>query len=137
MAGKPYSKQEQLARSPAGVGMPKRRYPGKPGRVYATPEEWREIVRAKQGPCRCAELEPCAGSIEYHHVRSRGQGGGDTPDNIVPLCTRHHSQVTARQKGPVRVLLASLTDAEYQAALDAGEDFFEQHYRLRYDRSAS
>ena len=26
------------------------------------------------------------------HVTTRGAGGGDTPDNVMPLCRRHHSE---------------------------------------------
>lgn len=27
-----------------------------------------------------------------HHVTSRGAGGGDEPENIMPLCREHHAE---------------------------------------------
>lgn len=27
-----------------------------------------------------------------HHVISRGAGGGDVPENVMPLCVEHHNQ---------------------------------------------
>ena len=27
-----------------------------------------------------------------HHIRTRGAGGKDTPDNLIALCTVHHRQ---------------------------------------------
>lgn len=29
-------------------------------------------------------------NTDAHHVTSRGAGGGDTRDNIMPLCRKHH-----------------------------------------------
>ena len=31
---------------------------------------------------------PC----DVAHVRSRGSGGGDEPENVMPLCHRHHME---------------------------------------------
>ena len=36
--------------------------------------------------CLCCLKTPC----DSHHVRSRGAGGGDTWDNVMPLCSEHH-----------------------------------------------
>ncbi len=33
-----------------------------------------------------------------HHVKSRGAGGGDTADNLMPLCAEHHREI--HQIGP-------------------------------------
>lgn len=28
-----------------------------------------------------------------HHIKSRGSGGDDSPENICPLCRKHHSEI--------------------------------------------
>lgn len=28
-----------------------------------------------------------------HHVRSRGAGGDDVPENLLPLCAQHHMEI--------------------------------------------
>jgi predicted restriction endonuclease len=39
-------------------------------------------------------LQPCAACgqkpVDAAHIRSRGAGGDDTPDNLLPLCRSHH-----------------------------------------------
>lgn len=37
----------------------------------------------------CGEL--CHGMP--HHIKSRGSGGGDGPDNLLRLCWYHHTQI--------------------------------------------
>lgn len=42
-------------------------------------------------------LQPCAackrpGPSDPNHVRTRGAGGGDTADNVMPLCREHHTE---------------------------------------------
>lgn len=39
-----------------------------------------------------------------HHVTSRGAGGGDTADNVMPLCRTHHDEWDAPWKGPSFVI---------------------------------
>lgn len=39
-----------------------------------------------------------------HHVTSRGAGGGDTADNVMPLCRLHHDEYDAPFKGPAFVI---------------------------------
>ena len=126
---KPYPKSAQLARG-------ERRY----RRKVASPKRWQAIIQAKQGPCRVCN-DPGSnghlyGRIQFHHVVSRAQGGDDVQDNIVPLCPTCHVFVTCRMPESVRLLLASLDDAEYSYAVTkAGEDFFERAYGLRYERA--
>ena len=36
-------------------------------------------------------MYPCQGSVEAHHVKTRGAGGGD--NQTVPLCSYHHAQL--------------------------------------------
>jgi hypothetical protein len=35
----------------------------------------------------------CYGPVAAHHVTTRGAGGGDTQDNVMPLCVRHHQMI--------------------------------------------
>lgn len=64
-------------------------------------EELLEVVRGL--PClACASLNP-QGALEDigedyrrshpHHVTSRGAGGGDVPENLMPLCQWHHREI--------------------------------------------
>jgi 5-methylcytosine-specific restriction endonuclease McrA len=32
------------------------------------------------------------GAVEVHHIKSRGSGGGDTPDNLISLCYKCHTK---------------------------------------------
>jgi len=41
---------------------------------------------------RCAACSTFA-DIDRHHVTSVGAGGSDEPDNLMPLCRKHHVQV--------------------------------------------
>lgn len=43
-----------------------------------------ELVRTL--PCMACTKTPS----EAHHVTTRGAGGGDTPTNVMPLCSFHH-----------------------------------------------
>jgi hypothetical protein len=96
---KPFPKSAQLARG-------ERRY----RRKVASPKQWQAIIAAKNGPCRVCEHHFYA--MQYHHLIARIHGGGDAPDNIVPLCGVCHALVTAGRTGPLRVLAGSLTDSE-------------------------
>ena len=43
--------------------------------------------------CEHQRCEVCqAVSDAPHHLRTRGAGGKDTPDNLLALCTAHHRQ---------------------------------------------
>jgi hypothetical protein len=33
----------------------------------------------------------CWGGLDIHHIDTRGSGGGDTIDNVILLCRRHHT----------------------------------------------
>lgn len=43
-----------------------------------------EIVQAL--PCMACGQTPS----DPHHITTRGAGGGDTPQNLIPLCREHH-----------------------------------------------
>ena len=102
----PFPKSRQLARG-------ERRY----RRKVASPKQWQAIIAAKQGPCRVCEALVGAFTlppegVEYHHVVSRAQGGDDVGDNIVPLCSLCHGDVTRRFQPSLGVLAVSLSEAE-------------------------
>lgn len=47
-------------------------------------------------PCTaCGRIGPS----DPHHVTSVGAGGGDIPENVMPLCRRHHADVNAPFRG--------------------------------------
>lgn len=43
------------------------------------------------GYCELANFGHCEGPHDPHHIKSRGSGGGDTPDNLICLCRAHHT----------------------------------------------
>lgn len=102
----PYPKSRQLRRG-------EKRY----RRIVASPKQWAAIVAEKQGPCRVC-LDPAAngrlyGRVEFHHlVRRGGQFGDDVADNIVPLCSDCHAEVTAFHLPALLRLGETLTAAE-------------------------
>ena len=124
----PDPKARTLARGP-------RRY----RRKVASPKQWQAIIAAKQGPCRaCSDPGGNGHSkpvITFHHIVSRQDHGDDVADNIIPLCTYHHAEITARHGGYEYRVLASLSDAEYAYAVErGGEGYFERAYGVRYER---
>jgi hypothetical protein len=44
-----------------------------------------ELIRTL--PCLACGITPC----DAHHVKTRGAGGQDTADNLMPLCREHHT----------------------------------------------
>ena len=34
----------------------------------------------------------CSGGLDVHHIKTRGSGGGDTGDNLILLCRKHHQE---------------------------------------------
>lgn len=124
----PRPKSAQLARG-------ERRY----RRKVASPKEWQAIIAAKKGPCRAC-VTPARnghnyGRVEFHHLVARAHGGHDTADNIVPLHSTCHANVTQRRGLAVANLLSSLTDVEYAYMVaNGGGDYAERAYGLRYSR---
>lgn len=125
----PYSKDAQLARG-------ERRYK----RKVASPKQWQAIIAAKRDSCRVCEVEfggpgLSVAGIELHHLVARVHGGGDEPDNIVPLCAIHHADITKRNAPAARALLSTLSDAEYAYMIDnGGEDYPVRAYGVSYGR---
>lgn len=85
-------------------------------RIVASKDEWAEIARVKQGPCRVCVLPESNGSywkqIELHHLIPRSRGGGDVAENIVPLCRSCHGLVTRYDTYALRALGSSLSADE-------------------------
>jgi len=44
----------------------------------------------------------CGSKADPHHVTTRGAGGGDTIDNLMPLCRTHHTEW--HKSGPGRMI---------------------------------
>jgi 5-methylcytosine-specific restriction endonuclease McrA len=109
---RPYPKDAQLARGA-------RRY----RRKVASPKQWAAILAAKGGPCRV-----CHGSrvyVEYHHLVSRQDGGGDEAANIVPLCRSCHAAITRRTHLTALLLFSTLTPEERRYMEAIGGDGYD------------
>jgi hypothetical protein len=123
MAGDPYPKSRQLARG-------ERRY----RRRIASQKQWQALHAAKGSSCRLAD-QVCTGPVGLHHLVSCSHGGDDIADNLVPLCTYHHTAVHVRMPTPSRLVLERLTDAEYAYMIArGGEDYPDRAYGLQYRR---
>ena len=35
---------------------------------------------------------PCTAGLDPHHIKSKGSGGGDVPENLITLCRGHHNE---------------------------------------------
>lgn len=63
-------------------------------------------VRAYQ---RCMVGGDCFGGLDVHHIQSRGSGGGDTKENLILLCRKHHAFAHAA-KIPRDILYSRVND---------------------------
>lgn len=43
----------------------------------------------KSQGCAVCGWKPC----DAHHLKSRGAGGDDVPENLISLCRRHHTEI--------------------------------------------
>ena len=102
MSGQPFPKSSQLARG-------ERRY----RRKVASPKQWQAIGAAKRGPCRVCKRPSNPAADTFHHVVPRDRHGDDVAENIVPLCFDCHDAIEGHNGHALRLLAASLTDAEY------------------------
>lgn len=104
MSGDPFPKSSQLARG-------ERRYRAK----KASPGQWQRIIEAKRGQCLiCERLGVRARSMymDFHHLVPRARGGDDVAENIVPLCSLHHHDVTVNNPHALAALHLMLTNDE-------------------------
>jgi len=108
-------------------------------RKVASRKQWEKIVQEKMGPCRVC-VNPSGNGhglpvIEFHHVVSRQDGGDDLADNIVPLCSDCHDEVTRRIPSSCACMLESLTEREWAYMIErGGEDYPERAYGISYER---
>jgi hypothetical protein len=94
-------------------------------RHRARQREWAELHRAKHGRCRICGRLP----TQLHHLVARSQSGDDTADNLVPLCSDHHSAVHAGDLLARTLLGGRLTDAEVGYVVDRrGAAWLEERY---------
>jgi hypothetical protein len=63
------------------------------------PEQVKAAVRARaQDCCEAQPYRPtlaCSGRFELHHRLRRSQGGQDTVDNLLLVCSTHHAHIHA------------------------------------------
>lgn len=48
------------------------------------------LEKVRKKPCCCCGTWQL---IHAHHIKSRGSGGPDTLNNLLPLCFRHHTEI--------------------------------------------
>jgi 5-methylcytosine-specific restriction endonuclease McrA len=67
--------------------------PEKPKIVRISDKSAIEQVRNREGVCMygLATRETCSGGLDVHHIKSKGSGGGDTLENMITLCRKHHN----------------------------------------------
>lgn len=51
---------------------------------------------------------PCTPGYDVHHITSKGAGGGDTKENLICLCRKHHNMTHGAQitRNDLRQILA-------------------------------
>lgn len=81
-----------------------------------------EQVRRK--PCVVCKKVPS----DPHHVTTRGAGGDDVPDNLMPLCHRHH--VEWHQIGPSKMVM-QYAGVHYWLVANGREDVLSRTRRAR------
>lgn len=49
-------------------------------------------ARRRDGVCVYGLLvrDGCSFGLDGHHIKTRGSGGDDVPENIITLCRKHH-----------------------------------------------
>lgn len=101
-------------------------------RHKADVDEWKILRKLKLGSCRVCWRLQAEWPMELHHLVGRDLGGGDEPDNLVPLCRECHKLVEERSHPECELLRASLTLREYAYVLDKkGVDYLSKYYPRR------
>ncbi len=54
------------------------------------------------------QKDGCNGPLSIHHIKTRGAGGSDVPENLITLCQKHHD-LAQRYRISVKDLQAILT----------------------------
>ena len=74
------------------------------------PQVQKDVLHARDGVCLYGLIKKdgCVGGLSVHHIKTRGSGGHDVPENLITLCQKHHNMAQAYQI-PVAELHAILT----------------------------
>lgn len=71
----------------------------------------KKAIKNKRGRCEwCHKV----GITDMHHIKTRGAGGADTPDNLIELCRVCH---TLAHSGSIK--------QQWLVALKEGREFYE------------
>jgi hypothetical protein len=91
--GKPLARRTPLK---AGKPLKRTKWMRKAKRESAALTAARKIA-LQRSEARCeARWSNCTRQAEHaHHMRRRSQGGGDTPDNLLIVCSRCHTDIHA------------------------------------------
>ena len=75
-------------------------------------EDYSKKTLARDGICLAGFFlkEPCCGGLDAHHIKTKGSGGGDNPENLITLCRGHHNDAHAGKitKGQMKSWLEEL-----------------------------
>ncbi len=67
------------------------------------PKESVKIVKERSGGKCEARLLGCVGDgQQLHHMKSRGRGGSDHPNNLLDVCFKCHAKITDNKPGTER-----------------------------------
>jgi len=58
---------------------------------YGSESAFASIDTQEEQACEICSARPA----EAHHIRTRGAGGSDDPENVMWLCGRHHREIHA------------------------------------------
>lgn len=83
-------------------------------RKVAGPKQ-RQALRAEKLNGRECRMTVFTGTpaTELHHLVPRSQGGDDEADNLIPVCSSCHRNITNNNRYALQRLATLLTDAEY------------------------
>lgn len=56
-------------------------------------KQYREFWQANMHCQVCLDADVLLAAAAPHHIRSRGAGGDDSAENLLPLCTSHHTEI--------------------------------------------
>ena len=87
------------------------------------PDILRWVTRERDGVCLYGLIarDGCSGGLDPHHIKTKGSGGGDTKENLITLCRKHHDLAQTRRirAGELREILQRFFHYEYtQEELD-------------------
>ena len=83
------------------------------GNTEAMPENWRAIrwkciLRDHLRCQRCGRSFPHGHGLTVHHIRSRAEGGGNHPANLITLCVDCHDWIEGRALYTHAAIMGSL-----------------------------